>query len=128
MPQLSDAQLILRKKQTNEVLNVWNDISRQVFNRQRVQAASYDTGVQPQKTRDAESEVNSSAMVDNLNKLMEEKVFSLERLLVGYDEKNFANVVLVSDIINVYNSILRIYVSPNIARTSRELIKVKLQE
>jgi hypothetical protein len=128
MPQLSESQLNLRRKQTNEILNVWNDISRQVFSRERVQAANFQSGVQPQKTRDAESEVNSSAMIENLNKLMEEKVLSLERLLVSYDEKNFANVVLVSDIINIYNSILRIYVAPNIARASRELIKVKLQE
>jgi hypothetical protein len=128
MPQLSDAQLALRKKQTNEVLNVWNDVQRQVFTRERVQAANFDTGVQPQKSRDLESEVNSSTLIENLNKLMESKTLSLENLLARYEEKNFANVVLVSDIINLFNSILRIYVSPNLSRTSRELIKVKLQD
>ena len=128
MPQLSDAQLALRKKQTNEVLNVWNDVQRQVFTRERVQATEMDTGVQPQKTRDLESEVNSSTMVDNLNKLMEAKTFALERLLKNYDEKNFSTIVLVNDVLNVFNSVVHIYQSPALARTSRELIKVKLQD
>lgn len=128
MPQLSDAQLALRKKQTNEVLTVWNDVQRQVFTRERVQATEMDTGVQPQKTRDLESEVNSSTMVDNLNKLMEAKTFALERLLKNYDEKNFSTIVLVNDVLNVFNSVVHIYQSPALARTSRELIKVKLQD
>jgi hypothetical protein len=127
MPRLSDAQMELRRKQVNEVLNVWNDVQRQVFQRERTHVADMDLSLLPKKTRDVEAEVNVDAMINNLNQVMEVKMLALERCLSAYDEKSFAQVVLVGEVLTAFNAVIRVYSAPALSRASRELILLKLQ-
>jgi len=124
----------LRNKQIAEVLDVYRDINRQVFNRERKQVAGYIEGVAPKSQRDLEAEVGVDKVLEQLDKIINQKILNLEVIMtrkgvIGVAEgfKSYAEVVNNADLLVYWNSLARIYTKGGISRQSQELIKVKLQ-
>jgi len=118
----------LRNKQIREVLDIWSDIGRQTFDREKKQVAEMQESIEPRKTRDVDVEVSVEKQVESLNKLLEEKLINLESVLTKRSIAQFNEAVSVADFIGAYNSFVRLYKTPTLSRTSQELAKVKIQE
>jgi len=118
----------LRNKQIREVLDIWSDIGRQTFDREKKQVAEMQESIEPKKTRDTDVEVSVEKQVESLNKLLEEKLINLESVLTKRSIAQFNEAVSVADFIGAYNSFVRLYKTPTLSRTSQELAKVKIQE
>jgi hypothetical protein len=131
----------LRKRQQREVLDVWNDVSRQVQERQFQQVKQFDEAVKPKKTRDLEAEASAYRIIESLNKLVEIKVVSLENLIDFISRttksdpfaqseyrKLFTTIILNQDLISQWNSFVRVYKAPAVSTQSVELMKVKIEE
>ena len=133
----------LRKRQYREVLDVWNDVSRRVQERQFQQVKQFDEAVLPKKTRDLEAEASAYRVIQVINKLVENKVVALENLVtvassIDDDDsdsftksefrKLFTTLTLNQDFITQWNTFVKIYKTPAVSKQSTELIKVKLEE
>jgi hypothetical protein len=140
----------LRNKQIREVLDIWKDVNRQVFDRERVQVQAFDEEVLPKKTRDLDVEVNVDKAVDMLNAALESKLVSLESVIdtigrtladgeanpdrVDADlKKNYKSsrglidILKTGDFVAQWNNLIRMYQTPSLARSSQESFKVKVQ-
>lgn len=128
----------LRDRQILEVLDEDRNINRQVFDREKQQVKVFQENILPKKTRDLEAETSVDKLVENINRIVENKLTSLEYLLskivstkdIGDAEgrRSYNNVVSNGDIITNYNQLIRVYTVEGISRASQELIKVKLQD
>jgi len=128
----------LRNRQIREVLDEDMNINRQVFEREKEQVRVFQEDVLPKKTRDIEAEISVDKLIETLNKILENKLTSLEYLLskivgtkdIGDAEgrRSYNNVVNNGDFIIAYNQLVRVYTLPGISRASQEAIKVKFQE
>ena len=128
----------LRDRQILEVLDEDRNINRQVFDREKEQVRVSQESILPKKTRDLEAETSVDKLVENINRIVENKLTSLEYLLskivstkdIGDAEgrRSYNNVVSNGDIITNYNQLIRVYTVEGISRASQELIKVKLQD
>lgn len=128
----------LRDRQIREVLDEDQNINRQVFDREKQQVRVFQDNVLPKKTRDTEAEISVDKLIENLNRILENKLTSLEYLLskivgtsnIGDAEgrRSYNNVVSNGDFITTYNQLIRVYTTQGISRNSQEIIKVKFQE
>lgn len=122
----------LRNKQIAEVLDVWRNINRQVFNREKKQVSGWLEGVVPKTQRDLDAEVGIDKLLEQINKAIDAKLVAFDLFLTkGADDsaslsKLQQEIVATGDVIILWNSIARIYTKTGISRQSQELIKVKL--
>lgn len=128
----------LRNKQIREVLDIWKNIYSQTFDREKKQVASFQEEVAPRKSRDTDVEVNVEKQIELVTKIIGDKMASLEALIdffatqkeVGKDagRRSFISATSVGDFLAGWNQLMRLYKTNGLARTSQELIKVKLQD
>jgi len=128
----------LRDRQILEILDEDRNINRQVFDREKEQVKVFQENALPKKTRDLEAEISVDKLIENINRIVENKLTSLEYLLskivstkdIGDAEgrRSYNNVVSNGDIITNYNQLIRVYTVQGLSRNSQELIKVKLQD
>jgi len=128
----------LRNRQIREVLDEDMNINRQVFDREKEQVRVFQDTVLPKKTRDVEAEIGVDKLIESINKILENKLSSLEYLLskitgtsdIGDAEgrRSYNNIISNGDFITVFNQLVRVYTTTGISRNSQEIIKVKFQE
>jgi hypothetical protein len=124
----------LRDRQIREVLDEDMNINRRVFDIAKDQVRVFDETVAPKKTRDIEAELSVDKLVEQINKIVEKKVVSIESLLSQIvrsnriDQRAYESVIENGDIITAYNQLIRVYKTTGISRNSQEVIKVKFQE
>jgi hypothetical protein len=114
------------------------NINRRVFDREKEQVRVFDEVILPKKTRDIDAEIGVDKLIESINKILENKLTSLEYLLskitstqdIGDAEgrRSYNNIVSNGDFITAFNALVRIYTTPGISRNSQEIIKVKFQE
>ncbi len=71
----------LRDRQILEVLDEDRNINRQVFDRENEQVRVFQETILPKKTRDLEAETSVDKLVENINRIVDNKLTSLEYLL-----------------------------------------------
>ena len=71
----------LRNKQIREVLDIWKNVGSQVFDREKSQVAMMNESVAPATQRDTVVEVDTDKGIENLQKILENKMNQLEFLL-----------------------------------------------
>jgi len=128
----------IRNRQIREILDEDMNINRQVFDREKEQVRVFQEDVLPKKTRDIEAEISVDKLIETLNKILENKLTSLEYLLskivgtkdIGDAEgrRSYNNVINNGDFIIAYNQLVRVYTLSGLSRASQEAIKVKFQE
>jgi len=128
----------LRNRQIREIMDEEMNINRRVFDREKEQVRVFDEVILPKKTRDVDAEIGVDKLIENINKILENKLTSLEYLLskitstqdIGDAEgrRSYNNIISNGDFITSYNSLIRIYTTAGISRNSQEIIKVKFQE
>ncbi len=124
----------LRDRQIREVLDEDRNINRRVFDIAKDQVRVFDEAVLPKKTRDIEAELSVDKLVEQINKIVEKKVVSIESLLSQItrsnriDQRAYESVIENGDIITAYNQLMRVYMTTGISRNTQEIIKVKFQE
>jgi len=128
----------LRNRQIREIMDEEMNINRRVFDREKEQVRVFDEVILPKKTRDIDAEIGVDKLIESINKILENKLTSLEYLLskitstqdIGDAEgrRSYNNIVSNGDFITAFNALVRIYTTPGISRNSQEIIKVKFQE
>lgn len=138
----------IRAKQAREVLDVWQDVSRQVTALTRKQVATFPQSLKPKTQRDLGVEVNVDKSVEGLSKTLDAKLAALEyfvqnlstapvRGLAGLTESGamltpvaqaYAAAISTGDVIPLWNGIARLYQTPGLSRQSQETVKVALQQ
>ena len=128
----------LRNKQIREVLDEDMNVNRRVFDREKEQVRVFQENILPKKTRDMEAEIGVDKLVEGINKILENKLSSLEYLLskitgssdIGDAEgrRSYNAIISNGDFITAFNQLVRVYTTQGISRNSQEIIKVKFQE
>lgn len=128
----------LRNRQIREVLDEDMNINRRVFDREKEQVKVFGEVLLPKKTRDIEAETSVDKLIESINKILENKLTSLEYLLskitgtsdIGDAEgrRSYNSIVSNGDFITAFNQLVRVYTTQGISRNSQEIIKVKFQE
>jgi len=129
----------IRQRATMEMLDVWKNVNRQVFNREKKQVSVFPETVLPKTQRDIGTEVNVDKSIEQLNRLIESRLAPLEALLLSFNptaktfgtkdfDSNFQLAVNTGDIIPLWNQIVRYYQQQGLSRQSQELVKVSLQQ
>ena len=126
----------LRNRQIRDVLDVWKDVNRQVFEREKRQVAEFEEEVLPKKTSDVGVEATADGILTNLKKLLEAKLSSLESTIpnIAFKLKNdlsrptFVQATTIGDFVALFNSYIRLIQERSLPRSSQELLKVKLIE
>ena len=128
----------LRDRQIREILDEDKIINQRVFDREKEQVRVFDEVVLPKKTRDIDAEIGVDKLIESINKILENKISSLEYLLskitstkdIGDAEgrRSYNNIISNGDFITAFNQLVRIYTTVGISRNSQEIIKVKFQE
>jgi hypothetical protein len=118
----------LRQKQIREILDVWQNVGQQVFQREKRQAQVMEEGVLPKKERDYETEVGITKGVEGMNRLLESKLLALEQALTSNSAKAFSEVMSVADVVNGFNALVRLYGRSGLSRDSQESAKVRFQD
>lgn len=131
----------IRDRANMEILDVWKNVNRQVFGREKKQIAVFPETIVPNTQRDTGTEVNVDKSIEQMNKIMEGKLLPLElfierilksekELFTGRAEVNkiITEVTSTADIIPIWNQIVRYYKQPGLSRDSQEKIKVSLQQ
>lgn len=128
----------LRNKQIREVLDEDMNVNRRVFDREKEQVRVFQENILPKKTRDMEAEIGVDKLIENINKILENKLSSLEYLLskitgtsdIGDAEgrRSYNAIISNGDFITAFNQLVRVYTTQGISRNSQEIIKVKFQE
>jgi hypothetical protein len=138
----------IRAKQNAEVLDVWKDLQRQVFARERKQVAQFPQSLKPKTQRDLGVELNVDKSVEALNKTLETKLGALEFFVQNLSERPvkglsglvesgsvlgqiaqaYSQAINTGDVIPLWNGIARLYQTPGLSRQSQELVKVALQQ
>ena len=128
----------LRDRQIREILDEDKIINQRVFDREKEQVRVFDEVVLPKKTRDVDAEIGVDKLIESINKILENKISSLEYLLskitstkdIGDAEgrRSYNNIISNGDFITAFNQLVRIYTTVGISRNSQEIIKVKFQE
>lgn len=131
----------IRDRANMEILDVWKNVNRQVFGREKQQIAVFPETILPNTQRDTGTEVNVDKSIEQMNKIMEGKLLPLElfierilksekELFTGRAEVNkiITEVTSTADIIPIWNQIVRYYKQPGLSKDSQEKIKVSLQQ
>jgi hypothetical protein len=128
----------IRAKQQMEILDVWKNINAQVTARTGKQIAVFPDTIAPKTQRDVGAEVNVDKAVEQLNKVIEQKLGALEYLIQGIDsreiksntqmEKAKQDSEATGEIVPLWNGIVRTYQQPALSRDSQSAISVKVQE
>ena len=139
----------LRAKQNMEILDVFKNINSQVVGLQNKQVQGFQESIKPKTQRDLGAEVNVDKAIENINKTIETKLGALEYVVQNINPSNrgrdaaeeltkdrnanifYANLSQVNnsgDIIPLYNSIVRAYMTVGVNRETQQIIKVKVQE
>jgi hypothetical protein len=118
----------LRQKQIREILDVWQNVGQQVFQREKRQAQVMEEGVLPKKERDYETEVGITKGVEGMSRLLESKLLALEQALTSNSGKAFSEVMSVADVVNGFNALVRLYGRSGLSRDSQESAKVRFQD
>lgn len=132
----------LRQRQNMEILDVFKNVQRQVFDREKQQVAIFPMKNEPKTQRDLGVEVNVDKSVEQINKVLESKLGALEGLTqfleqsIGQDKASqqaqqfqaYQAVTNTGDIIPLWNQITRYYQTIGLSRDSQSIVKVKLQE
>ena len=133
----------LRDRANMEILDVFKNVNRQVFGREKQQIAVFPETILPNTQRDTGTEVNVDKSIEQMNKTMEAKLGNVQ-LVVENIQRLGANIITVSsasesrkltyeatntgDIIPLWNQIVRYYKQPGLSKNSQEMIKVSLQQ
>ena len=128
----------IRAKQQMEILDVWKNINAQVTARTGKQIAVFPDTIAPKTQRDVGAEVNVDKAVEQLNKVIEQKLGALEYLIQGINgaivkkdntfDKATQESETTGDVVPLWNSIVRAYQQPALSRDSQSAISVKVQE
>jgi len=133
----------LRDRANMEILDVFKNVNRQVFGREKQQIAVFPETIMPNTQRDTGTEVNVDKSIEQMNKTMEAKLGNVQ-LLVENIQRLGASIITVSsasesrkltyeatntgDIIPLWNQIVRYYQQPGLSKNSQEMIKVSVQQ
>ena len=138
----------IRAKQNAEVLDVWKDLQRQVFARERKQVSQFPQSLKPKTQRDLGVELNVDKSVEALNKTLEIKLGALEFFVQNLSEgpvkglsglvesgpalgqiaQAYSQAINTGDVIPLWNGLARLYQTPGLSRQTQELVKVALQQ
>lgn len=118
----------LRQKQIREILDVWQNVGQQVFQREKRQAQVMEEGVLPKKQKDYETEVGITKGVEGMNRLLETKLLALEQALTNSSGKALSEVMSVAETVNGFNALVRLYSRSGLSRDSQESAKVRFQD
>jgi len=136
-----------RAKQNMEILDEFKNIKSQVVGLTNRQVQGFQESIKPKTQRDFGAEVNVDKAVENINKIIEQKLGALEFVVqninlgnVGGDRdltsaanrtvfnNSLTQVNNSGEIIPLYNSIVRAYKEAGVSRETQQIIKVKVQE
>ena len=132
----------IRDRANMEILDVWKNVNRQVFGREKKQIAVFPETIVPNTQRDTGTEVNVDKSIEQMNKTMESKLGNVQLLVEtiqrlgasiatmasGEIPKMISESTNTGDIIPLWNQIVRYYKQPGLSRDSQEKIKVSLQQ
>jgi hypothetical protein len=135
----------LRAKQNMEILDVWKNLNSQIVGRENKQIQAFPESLLPKTQRDLGAEVNTDKSVENINRVLETKLGSLEYLVQQFasgqgvvgltktDVRTTAHqaeeqITNTGDVVPLWNSIVRLYQQQGLSRESQNVLKVKVQE
>ena len=132
----------LRDRANMEILDVFKNVNRQVFGREKQQIAVFPETILPNTQRDTGTEVNVDKSIEQMNKTMEAKLGNVQLLVEniqrlgatiasmvsGEYPKMVSESTNTSDIIPLWNQIVRYYQQPGLSKNSQEMIKVSVQQ
>jgi hypothetical protein len=130
----------LRDRQNMEILDVWKNINRQVVGRQNKQIAVFPQSILPKQQRDLDVEVGTDKTIEQLSKVFETKLASLEfyaqnAFLPEFRQAErepfsqaFQVVTSTGDVIPLWNQVVRYFQTPGLNNISNDMVKAKVQE
>ena len=135
----------LRAKQNMEILDVWKNLNSQIVGRENKQIQAFPESLLPKTQRDLGAEVNTDKSVENINRVLETKLGSLEYLVQQFasgagitgltktDVRTTTHqaeeqITNTGDVVPLWNSIVRQYQQQGLSRESQNILKVKVQE
>jgi len=132
----------LRDRANMEILDVWKNVNRQVFGREKQQIAVFPETILPNTQRDTGTEVNVDKSIEQINKIIETKLGPLEALIDKIPQnfaqwlprgsteisKVFTEATLTGDVIPLWNQIVRYYKQPGLSKDSQEKIKMSVHQ
>ena len=126
----------IRDRQKKEVLDEDLNLGRRVFAMTEKQVKAFDESVLPKGNKDIQSEIAVDKLLEALQRLLESKTIALETLLSragkqkdikGEFRDAYNRVVINGDVVSLFNQVISV-LNSNLARTSYDSIKVKLQD
>lgn len=145
----------LRQRQNMEMLDVFKNVNRQVFDREKQQIAIFPMKNEPKTQRDLGVEVNTDKSIEQINKLLEAKLGALEALNENIDDITYVDdiegevttpsktsqvikksqrfqayqaVTNTGDLIPLFNQMARYYQTIGLSRDSQLIVRTKLED
>ena len=134
----------IRAKQNLEMLDVWKDVNRQVFARERKQVQTFPQSLKPKTQRDLGVELNVDKGIEALNKTLETKLAALEYAVQNFTTdpsvdlpmqyrgsqvvRALTDAISTGDVIPLWNQAARLYRTSGLSRESQQIVKTKLQD
>lgn len=130
----------IRQRQNMEILDVYKNLNRQILGRELKQIAVFPQTILPRQQRDLEVEVNTDKTIEQLTKILETKLASLEfyaqnAFLPRFSREKqepygqaFQVITSTGDVIPLWNQIVRYYQTPGLNKDTVEMVKKKIQD
>lgn len=134
----------IRARQNAEMLDVYKNVNRQVFERERKQVQTFPQSLKPKTQRDLGVELNVDKSVEALNKTLEVKLSALEYAVQNFTTdptvdlpmqyrasqvvRALTEAINTGDVIPLWNQAARLYRTSGLSRESQQIVKTKLQD